>query len=835
MEGKERIEIKSAVSAPDEVKIVDAAHYELGETHTANVIMESGMDSNGPLAKMPPTELGKFLNRFTSIANQNLLSTDTPYTTVVSYDPWDLYLLNPSVSDKVTDFSYIRGSLEVFISVVAPAGAYGLYVISATPQGYGSDSTSFGISTAPEAVFTTPHVVVDLAASSSGKLKLDWIYPMDYATVVDDGKGSSPRGMWTLRVTCFQPIATGTGSVTPMATLKFWVRCCEDVELVIPFQQGLNDEVKGMTGGLKLSEVGNGIASSISKLNGIPIIGALSRPIAAGASAVSSVLDWFGFSRTAEQQTPTVVVSRPYSNLANIDCNDTSEIAAMSNCNSISIDPGIVSKGHVDETAFDFLFAKWIVVGSFPWLASNVQGDILFRFPVTPFVARQDISTGSVFTMAGYVGFPFGYWRGDMEYMFLIPVSKFHRGVIQISWCPKEGIAGDITNVQLNHIVDVTAGNTYSFDIGYTRECPMLECVPVTATIPSPMKHAVMNGCFRVTVVNPLTSQVATANTNIFVLARAKSNMQFAAPRDSVVVYTGATTFVDVPFMTSFQIQGGGALGDEPSTNIHFELVPSSGNFPIREVCAGEDFKSVRGLMQKFTQVPAIANCFTVSPSTVFVPHLPVMNMALQSTAYGLGTSMTPVFHWTAYYGAMYVGLAFSTRYKITNCEGTYGPQPWSVSHKTVSRLDVPVVTSYYGNVAPQWCIDVGESVEVTVPWYFDRKYLKGYAVLTANGVFAGTQHTRIDEIRNLSRTSAATTLRSVVVYTAASSDIRVHKFRVLPKIKYVAAGSVGPVYGNTNPPGLLFGDVNNVEDAGQREAIIDGVDAKLVFDGKDD
>jgi len=836
MQGQERIELKDAVSAPEEIRNVEAATYELGQLHASNTIMESGVASATAIAKLPKTELGKFLNRLTAIATLNLLSTDAALSNLVNYDPWDLYLLNPSVADKVTDFSYIRSQMEIIISVVAPAGAYGMYVIYAIPQGYGQDLPDGAVSVSVDTCLQMPHMLVDLSASCDGKLELDWIFPMDYATVKDDGLGSSPRGMWTIRVSCLTPIASGMGAVTPSATVKFWARCAEDVELVIPFQQGFNDDVRSATGGSKLSDMSRGASTQLSKLNSIPIIGSFSKPLAAGASAVTSILDYFGFSRTAEQQMPTTVVQRPYSNVANIDCNDSSEYAALSNSNSISIDPGIVLKSHQDEASFKFLFEKWTLVGTFPWAVSDAQGAILFRFPVTPFVSRVALTTGGTLTTAGYVGLPFMYWVGDMEYKFLIPVSMLHRGVLQVSWCPEEGIAGDITNVQLNHILDVVAGKSFSFDVGYAREIPMIEGIPVTATIPAPMNHSIMNGCFRVTVVNPLTSQNATAGTTILVFARAKENMQFAVPREQITMYTNATTKASYPFMSSFQIQGSGALGDETVDDEHFELVPCSGMYPIKEVCCGENFRSVRGLMQKFTQVPAIGGEYFYSAQpTCYVPHLPVFPISGQSTYYGSGsaTAIPTVFSWAGYYSCMYVGVAYSTRYKIVNtATDSDGYQPWSVSHGSLSRQYPLNPVDMYSMLAPVWCVKPGEAVEVTVPWYYNRKYLKGYVAIKANNAaIIGSKYTRVDCIMGLNRSTVSASHKSVVVYTAASSDIRVHKFRVTPPIKFVPNTFNGFPYGNTpNVPGLL---ADQDSDAGQREAInLDGVVANLVLDG---
>jgi hypothetical protein len=554
---------------------------------------------------------------------------------------------------------------------------------------------------------------------------------------------------------------------------------------------------------MKPSGIAGAIATGAGAVGAaVPFLAPLAGPVSAVAGAVGGILSWFGFTRTTEQQTPTVVVQRPFSNLANMDVCDTSEVAALSSGNSISFDPRIMGATAQDEAAFNYLCEKWMLMGKVPWSSTDAPGDELIEFPVTPFLSPTAMDTGAYFTTGGYIGFPFQYWRADMEYMAVCPMSKFHRGVLQVSWTPSPGSpVADITNLRFNQILDMGTCQEWRFDVGYVSREPMLENIPHLFGAGPILSSAGANGMVSITVANPLTAQTETASTNIFIFARCKSNATFSVPRNYFQKLDNDGSIEGlVDLYTGFRLQSG-ALGDEIIPMRSFTLVPGN-QFPVKEVCVGEVVDSVRALMQKFSIEQAMTrNCAQAKSNVYVFPHIPPYPITNQvSCLYGATEDTTqPYFTWAGYYAPMYVGVAGSVRYKIVN--NSDEPIPIGLyAANNIEQIDCTsaIITSSVSSLSPIWVPSKGLGVEVTIPYYYNRKYINSAAVFTAAAIMAKTGRVNV---LYLPDNSGSSSYQSITAYTAYGPDLRFHMFRCLPRIIAATADPVEWSYDLT-PPG---------------------------------
>jgi len=662
-----------------------------------------------------------------------------------------------------------------------------------------------------ETVFQCPHVKIDVSSATNGRLSLPFIWPYDWAALP-----TGPNKMWTLNVWCFQPISSASSDTTLTGTIKTLARIM-DCELVVPTDQGkkfledkrdsINSKVKSMTGGKKASEMASTVAGLAAKASLVPMLAPFAGPLATGAAAASQMLDWFGFTRTTAEATPTTVVKRPFSNIANMDVDDTSEVAAMSVANSISYDPAISGVDHSDPSAFQAIFEKWTLISTANWAMTQANGTILTSVPVTPYTGPATSSNLCALTTAGFLGLPFMYWRGDMEYMLLIPVSKFHRGSLQLSWSVTGNSTGEITNTRLNQIIDVTASKEWMVSIGYARELPYLESHIINSFVPTIVPvGAAVNGYMDIRVMNPLTAPVATASATIFIFARAASNMSFAVPKRLEIVTDTENNPQQIPFFAAYTQQGG-ALGDEPDEMQTIVLVPPSGEYKGSEILFGEEIKSVRALVQKPSQVWNAGGLF---PNTyIWCDHFPAPPCVTQTTSMGntptTGTGFLggPFFTWAGWYRTLFTGVAGSTRYKIVSL--TNSANPVGVAAEPLFSGVVlgaggvdQSYRQYPSTVSPVWCVSAGEAVEITVPFYNPTKYTLGRMITEAATSHTNVPAGRVDTITlPSSGTATATNVATAVIYVALGPDFRPNMFRFCPRIGIAIAPTIGQPYGN--------------------------------------
>jgi len=788
---------------------VTTATHEVGSV-VGDTPMEENIEETRSLVnqRMPQNPLGNFLNRYTQIATIGLASTDTALAAKgASFDPWSLFMANTSIANKVSDYAYIRGSIEVLAVTSAPPGGYGLYVVSAYPQGGAIEVGETAIIAGPavETAAQTEHGFVNISNSTTVKLTLPFCYHQDFVAV------GSTAGMWNVQLWCYQPISSATSDATLTAQVTYYARLLEDVELVVPVNQGKKSLMeKGKSAsdsfvaatGMKASQAASKVAGLAETATAMfPVIAPFAGAVAVGATAVSSILDFFGFTRESAQRAPMAIVNRPFSNIANCDGEDTSEVAALFVGNSITIDSTTMGGTAEDCLSFANLFPRWTLVASAAWTASQTYGTTLLGMPVTPFFGRGT-NTSFILPVAGFVGLPFSRWRGDMKYKIIIPVSKFHRGSLQIVWTPLTTIVSDPTNNTLNQIIDVGAGNEWDIEVGFAVNSPTLEVRIITNLFPTIIPVTGFNGYMSFRVVNPLTAAVAAAPTNIFVFAAAGENMTFGHPKTYDFTYEAgdsvAPTLVD--FVGCYIQQG--ALGDEEVDETQIVLVPSSGTHPTSELMFGESVNSVRPLLQKFTQQWLTRTCFSagVPPTSgiaVLLNHMPAaltVNQYFNTSPSGDFTQQF-VFNWAGWYKTMFVGMACSTRYKLinqssyTNSAGLEPELPVAVGVSSINTFAGygTIVGSHnpISTIAPTWVIGNGEAVEVTVPYYGTRLFEKTY---TECLIPTSSTTKRLDRIVVFPNKAAVTGVYyRLQLYSACGPDIRVNRFRYTPKLQFNA------------------------------------------------
>jgi hypothetical protein len=493
---------------------------------------------------MPKNDLGDYLTRATEIGTITFTSSDVVMSTSSLGYPWDLFLNNARIADKVKSYFYIRGTIQVIIVCNFPGNCYGSYVISALPYADLLSSTQGAIASVdlhPVNCMQVDHFGrVDCANAENIVLQLPFVWPYDWASIESAGNIASMRTMWKLYLTCLSPVRTAINGGEAIGTAKIYANLL-DYELTVPHiglegqktahlkpnhaMKHLAPEVheKVAAKAAKVSGAVDKVQHVAEKLEKVPIIGAYAAPVAKAASAAKKVFSMFGFTRENAEEHPTPIVQRSVTNIAHFDGSDSSEMAALTPGNTISIDPTLAGFDDKDCLSTADLFNRWTHVKTFTWSYSTPQDSLVVSVPITPMYATGGTDAKFQFMTAGYFGLPFKYWRGDMEYLVVLPVSKLHRGSLQAVWLPFKdtSISASLTNTTLNQVWDVSAGGEKAFSIGYARDIPFAEC-RIMADGLSIVNYNYTNGTFALRVVNPLQSQNNESFVTGHIFARAK-------------------------------------------------------------------------------------------------------------------------------------------------------------------------------------------------------------------------------------------------------------------------------------------------------------------------
>jgi hypothetical protein len=669
---------------------------------------------------MPASGIEGFMKRATKVGTLALASGDTPGAIVMTLDPWDEFLSDPVIASKTENYAYIRGSIQVIGVVTCPGGAYGLYAATALCRG-GDINPDF-IDQAN--VFQTDHYAkIDCSAATNFAFQLPFVWPYDFAGL--NGVSKPPEKMWEIFITCLQPLGTGVPGGVTLGHITFYANLMDDYVMTVPYLQGkssnhnkrkmvanhalanLAPEIHNMIGEGKGSKMAGQVAQVAESLSKLPVIGAAAGAVGLAARGAETAMSWFGFTRDHLTPTPQVFQTRSVTNVALTDGEDISDKAALTCENAISIDPRLAGLGGVDTLSFEDLTRRWTVVKTIAWSTTDVPGTILSVVPVTPFYSDRNDENQLVLTPAGYIGLPFAYWRADMEYRIMVPVSKFHRGVLQVAWIPSgSSITTDPTNYSMNTIYDVTSEEDLTVQVGYAKAEPFLPRRLMGDTM-AIIPYGAGNGTLVIRVVNSLVSQ-AVANTRIFVLARAR-NLDVQCVNQEIPWIEGIST-VRKDFYSEIILQGG-ALGDDEDAGEHaVSLVPFAGELPSDQLYFGERIQSVRALMQKPTRL------LTSNLGVAKWPQLQLTPMTILSP-YGMT--------FAGYYSSMFTGIAASERFKFF--PNTSGAGNYFIGMNRLPNLDKSTLADdpkLVPTMAPVTYTGPQKGAEFILPYYTPLKYV---------------------------------------------------------------------------------------------------------------
>jgi len=588
--------------------------------------------------------------------------------------------------------------------------------------------------------------------------------------------------MWKIQIWCLKPVSTSVTSGVTHGSVRVYACMNEDFELVIPHYEGkhngngalkrISPKLHSMIGEGKGSAMAGKVAEMAETAMKIPFIAPFASTVSTVARGVEGVLSMFGFTRTTAETIPQAMTMRSVTNVAHMDGSDAADSASLAYTNAISIDGRINGFSGLDPLANEALFSRWTLIKSQTFATTDAAGTVLMSVPVTPFYCRNAGETNKLhMTTAGFVGLPFEYWRGDMEYRLVTPISVLHRGTIQVTWIPMGSsiTSVDPTNCSLNTVIDLEAGKDLLFSVGFAREIPFCKNAVITDDTTIVPYVDSCNGSFTVTVVNPLTAQTTTANTTMYLYCRAKQ-MEFAVPR----MFIRALDAEGDPsnFSLWSQVVLEGAIGDDDNlTEEVLSLVPDGVSYPSAEILFGESFQSVRALMQK--------------PSQLYVRTLGKGSKHIVPILFSAPAAGGFEWTWAGYYRSLFLGLAGSERFKIYPEEDS-----WLGACRTTGEGYQSASTQVdIGTLAPMTFCGPNRGAEFNIPYYQPLKFVQTNSY---SGNFNEVPHGTLIYAINANTSTESET--RVIMYYSFGPDIRATCFRQVPKVVFQA------------PPGWVAG-----------------------------
>lgn len=465
------------------------------------------------------------------------------------FDPWDMFITNPRIANRMCNFHLLKGKLHLRFQVNGNGFYYGRLLVNYLPR-FSADNLTFDrapIFADNVEASQRPKIYIDPTLNEGGDLVCPFLCPTDTINLVE--------GDWTAmgRVSMreLNQLRHANGATEPITiTMLAWM---EDVVLSVPTannifglsnQCGLELEpqmavqkrksrvtVKSNKSN-KSDEYGSGPvsgpASTLARIAGsltnAPFIGPYAKATEIGASAVASVARVFGYSR-AQTLAPTMTYTpRFIPNMANTNTPDTSNKLALDCKQELTVDPAVVGlESGVDEMTIQSISTRESFIESTVWNQEDLPGQILWSIGVSPSVITQyDAGGGAPIeyhsTACNFASMPFRFWRGSMRYRFQVVCSAYHKGRLRLQWDPY-GYDNQEYNVQHTHIIDIAQDTDFSVDIGWGHEQGWLYTTGMTApekfVIRGPFTGTASdlftNGTLTLSVQNVLTAPNATA------------------------------------------------------------------------------------------------------------------------------------------------------------------------------------------------------------------------------------------------------------------------------------------------------------------------------------
>jgi hypothetical protein len=587
-------------------------------------VMESVIDTTRHKTSNADDGLGDFLCRPVLIKEYSVAIDDDVNE---DFNPWDRFLTNPRVINRINNFTNLRGKLHVKFMINGNGFYFGKLIASYLPLGPLNDlERPHGAGDLGDILLATQrlHVFIDPCNSAAGEMVLPFFWFRDSLSII----GADWRAMGTVYLESINPLKNANGSTTNLnISVYAWM---SEVELDCPTLADSPDLVNQM--GTMGEYDSSGILSRpMTAAAGLAkAIGGTSFTIAPFATAASSMLSGgaalaklMGYSRPPDLKPAAKMQPRPVANLANYDTMDTTTKLSLDTKQELTCDPRVMGSGEHDELTIDSLVTRQNFITTFNWSPSNTPKTLLQQIKVFPYHTVPKASDSSVcYPSYGLPALEFLYWQGTMVMKLQVACSNFHKGRLLVVYDPQVAATTSESNIQYTYVMDIADQKELTIEIPWSQP-EAFGAAPANHGDPSSAgrgaglgltKDRTDNGVVSVFVLNELTTPSSTTDSvQINTYASFKPGMKFFRPENSyrLMAFAAKAPLLenqmgDMPMDCAKDCQD--PTGDPPDFKTGQESDPDEEML----VYGGENIRTMRA----FTKRPAITYVMPLTTGT---------------------------------------------------------------------------------------------------------------------------------------------------------------------------------------------------------------------------
>lgn len=508
-----------------------------------SVDIKAGKDSTMDLATSSDSDLGNFLQRPIKVVDQEwLVGQSFKY----AFNPWQTFLTNSFVSQKIANFELIRMKMNVKVVISGTGFHYGRLLASYNPL------SGFDQVTVNRQFFDVdligasqrPHFFCNPTTNEGGEMKIPYFFRENYLSL---SKGDAAQ-MGEFSIDSFDELRHSNGSTDPITvTVYLWA---EDITLTMPTstttpvllqsQAGMQNTINSGDeyGQGIISKPASAIAHVAGLLNKVPVIGPYMRATEMLASSLGSAARLFGFSRPPIITDVVLQKPSPTGNLVNTDAADAVQKLTLDSKAEVTIDPRVTGLGAEDEMNLVNLACKESYLTSFTWDQVQDPDDLLWQSRVTP-ALHGALESEIHPTAAALVATPFAHWQGSMKFRFQIIKSGFHKGRILARYDPRQHSDVIDYNTNYSRVIDIADEEDFEIVVGWGQNNPFLDVASMDSSNnwynSDPLRFgqdfsAIFNGVLEIDVLNKLVSPIDTGLVTINVFVSMCEDFKVAVP-----------------------------------------------------------------------------------------------------------------------------------------------------------------------------------------------------------------------------------------------------------------------------------------------------------------
>lgn len=441
--------------------------------------------------------LAEFLSRPVLIRQ---LQTGTGYSD--SCHPWELYMANPLVAEKLKAFGFLRGTLHLRFVMSVSQFVQGRVYVAYNPGGnqddvaYDRGNQIITMSHLPYSGYMDPGIANDMEWS----IPFHELYPFRSATTA--ALGNEFGGTLLTRVSIpFENASTGTPTGTIIKVLA-WMTDVELVVAAIPQSQTTSHASRA----LQLATTG---LSAVKALTGVTSASAM-------VHRVGDALAAFGYTREADPRDLNPTRLRSTSAWAITEGAEQSYPLTADPFAEKTLATDYVTGFSQDELVVASMAGRYSMATSFTWTSTSLPH--IFSIYVHPSSLAN--------TCVDAVSLPFSYWRGSMRYKLSAVRTPFHKGKLLVKWAPHAIVIDDTLNTGYSVIWDLDSTPEIELIIPYNRADYWAQ-IPVHNVV---VDSTMANGSLCVYVLEGLTGPADSVSVPIHVFVAGGEDIAFTCP-----------------------------------------------------------------------------------------------------------------------------------------------------------------------------------------------------------------------------------------------------------------------------------------------------------------